>query len=105
MSLSPSLGQWHQCIDEQETRAAGAFHGCDYGDLLPVVLAAIWHHGTAGHLWSAWLCHARGEHHPINPGQDEHGRQPCHLCLHEQTGEGEGDMEAEVRATYHPSSR
>lgn len=79
--LSP--GQWYQYIDEQETGAACAIHGGDYGDLLPVVLAAVRHHGPAGHLRSAWPGHTRGEHHPVSPGQDEYGHQPGHLCLHE----------------------
>lgn len=80
-SLSP--GQWYQCIDEKETGAACATHGGDYGDLLPVVLAAVRHHGPAGHLRSAWPGHTWGEHHPVSPGQDEYGHQPNHLCLHE----------------------
>lgn len=76
-------GERDQRIGEQEARAARAVHGGDYGHLLPPVLAAVRDHGPAGHLRAAGPGHARGQHHPLIAGQDEHGHQPCHLCLHE----------------------
>lgn len=79
----PPAGEWDQRVAEQEARAARPAHGGDHGDLLPALLDAVRDHGTVGHLRAARPGHARGEHHPLGPGQDEHRHQPGHLRLHE----------------------
>lgn len=80
---SPCSGQRHQRLDEQETGAARALHGGDHGDLLLAVLAAVRHHGSGGHVRTSGPGDARGQHHPLRLGQDQHGHQSCHLRLHE----------------------
>lgn len=80
---SSSSGQRHQRVDEQEAGAARALHGGDHGRLLSAVLAALRHHGPAGHLRPTRPGHPGSQHHPVGPGQDEHGHQPSHLRLHE----------------------